>query len=78
MLPVYLKNEGCHGSGWRDQQREKEDFFQTVREREIIDEDQESDWAQNTVLRHSSFDKERRLKDSVESHMLAKRVDEVS
>ena len=35
-------------------------------------------WAQNTALRNSRFNRERRLKDSVESHSLVMRVEVVS
>ena len=51
-------------------------MFQRVRE--IVDENQENDWAQNNALGYSSLDRERRWKNSVESHMLPTRVEEVS
>ena len=46
------------------------------RVREIIDADQEENWAQNTALGSSSLDRERR-EDSIESQTLASRVEEV-
>jgi len=44
----------------------------------ILDEDEEQDWAQDTVFGHSNLDRERWLKDSIESHTLNTGVEEVS
>ena len=50
------EDEGYHGRGWNNQQIDEEDFPES----QIIYEDQEYDWAQNTALGQSSFDRERR------------------
>ena len=55
LQPAHLKYEGCHGRGWNHHQIER--GFSRVRE--IIDEDQEQECAQNSHG-HSSHDKERR------------------
>jgi len=84
-IMVWRKEKGCCLPNWmmRDVMAEGgiisksiKGIFQRVRE--TIDEVLGYDWAQNTALGHSSLNGEKRWKDSVESHMLVRRVEEVS
>ena len=74
LMPACVKNEGYHGIGWSHQQIDKEDLPESERSLMKI--------RNRTRLRslpwgHSSLDRERRLKDSVDSHTLAMRVEKV-
>ena len=51
-------------------------IFQGIRN--IIDEDEDQIWAQDTVLGHSNLHRKRRLEDLIKSYMLTTGVVEVS
>ena len=69
---VCQKDEGYHGREWHYQQRDNEDFPESVRSLKMRNK-----MALRTLhWGYSSLDRERR-KGSMESHMLAMRVEEV-